>query len=148
VPVTGHDIANEARRWIGTPFRHQGRMRGAGVDCVGLVAGVGVAIGVGGLRDVPADYTRRGSYAAFMSHVCHYLDPLDEAADPPDGAVAAFWLRTQGHIGLIAHRGKHAVLIHAYAHRGVKAVVEVSLDIKWMARLIGLYSYRGVALSW
>lgn len=33
-------IVNEALKWVGTPFRHQGRTK-RGLDCVGLVIRVG-----------------------------------------------------------------------------------------------------------
>ncbi len=33
-------IVAEARRWIGTPYRHQASCIGAGADCLGLVRGV------------------------------------------------------------------------------------------------------------
>jgi NlpC/P60 family putative phage cell wall peptidase len=33
-------IAEEARGWIGTPYRHQASLKGVGCDCLGLVRGV------------------------------------------------------------------------------------------------------------
>ena len=33
-------VVAEARRWVGTPYRHQASVRGAGADCLGLVRGV------------------------------------------------------------------------------------------------------------
>ncbi len=33
-------IVSAARCWIGTPYRHQASLRGAGCDCLGLVRGV------------------------------------------------------------------------------------------------------------
>ena len=33
-------IVDAARRWIGTPYRHQAATLGAGCDCLGLVRGV------------------------------------------------------------------------------------------------------------
>ena len=33
-------VLTAARFWIGTPYRHQGRVRGVGCDCLGLVLGV------------------------------------------------------------------------------------------------------------
>ena len=38
------DIVPEARSWVGTPFRHQGRLKGIGVDCVGFFLGVYTAV--------------------------------------------------------------------------------------------------------
>ncbi|TKT81236.1 NlpC/P60 family protein [Aquamicrobium sp. LC103] len=34
------EVVAEAMRWLGTPYRHQGAMRGVGCDCLGLVRGV------------------------------------------------------------------------------------------------------------
>src|SRR4051794_8469193 len=33
-------IVTEAETWLGTPFHHQGRVKGAGVDCAMLLAEV------------------------------------------------------------------------------------------------------------
>ena len=38
-------IVSEAREWIGTPYHHHQRVKGAGVDCVGLIIGVGLNTG-------------------------------------------------------------------------------------------------------
>ncbi len=34
------DIVRVAREWVGTPYRHQGSLKGVGTDCLGLVRGV------------------------------------------------------------------------------------------------------------
>ena len=44
--TTRLEVAAEARRWLATPFAHQGRTRGLGCDCGGLVGGVAVALGI------------------------------------------------------------------------------------------------------
>lgn len=33
-------VVNAARSWLGTPFKHQGRLKGIGCDCLGLVIGI------------------------------------------------------------------------------------------------------------
>ena len=38
--IDGRKIVIEAREWIGTPFHHQARGLGVGVDSVGVVIGV------------------------------------------------------------------------------------------------------------
>ena len=38
--VSRAEIVAEARSWIGTPYRHQASLRGAGADCLGLIRGV------------------------------------------------------------------------------------------------------------
>ncbi len=39
-------VVAEARTWEGTPWHHQGRVKGAGVDCLMLIAGVFEAAGL------------------------------------------------------------------------------------------------------
>jgi cell wall-associated NlpC family hydrolase len=40
------DIKATARTWLGTPWIHQGRLQGVGVDCGGLIIGVGKELGL------------------------------------------------------------------------------------------------------
>ncbi|CAN5340949.1 hypothetical protein BH09PSE2_BH09PSE2_03510 [soil metagenome] len=34
------DVVDAARRWLGTPYRHQQSLIGVGADCLGLLRGV------------------------------------------------------------------------------------------------------------
>ncbi len=36
----GAAIVAAARGWLGTPYRHQGALKGVGCDCLGLLRGV------------------------------------------------------------------------------------------------------------
>ena len=38
--VVADAVVVEALTWLGTPYRHQGRRKGVGCDCLGLVLGV------------------------------------------------------------------------------------------------------------
>jgi hypothetical protein len=38
--LSGNTFIAQARTWIGTPFHHQGRLKGVGCDCLGLIVGV------------------------------------------------------------------------------------------------------------
>lgn len=44
--VTRADVVAEARTWLDTPFVHQHRAKGIGVDCAGLVIGVSRELGL------------------------------------------------------------------------------------------------------
>jgi hypothetical protein len=39
-------IVEAARSWVGTPFMHQQSLKGVGVDCVGVILGVGRELGI------------------------------------------------------------------------------------------------------
>lgn len=45
-----------ARSWIGTPYKHQASLKGAGTDCLGLVLGVYAEV-VGKPTQTPPPYT-------------------------------------------------------------------------------------------
>src|SRR5258705_11857517 len=71
--VTRSAFITEALTWEGTPYRHQGRLKGVGVDCIGLLVGVAHALG---LTDYDlTDYDKRpdGSLRARMNE---QLDPI------------------------------------------------------------------------
>lgn len=42
--MIGDAVVSAARQCLGTPFRHQGRIPGVGLDCLGLILHVGNAI--------------------------------------------------------------------------------------------------------
>lgn len=62
--VTRAQIIEEARTWIDTPWRHQGRTD-KGIDCVGLVVRVTQALGLNEYDRT--DYTRRPDGFDFVS---------------------------------------------------------------------------------
>jgi hypothetical protein len=44
--ITRMDVVTEARTWLSTPFVHQGWTKGVACDCIGLIKGVGVELGL------------------------------------------------------------------------------------------------------
>ena len=42
--TNGERAVLEARTWLGTPYRHQASLKGAGADCLGLLRGVWRAV--------------------------------------------------------------------------------------------------------
>ena len=72
--VTKAEIVAKAREYVGTPFHHQARMKGVGVDCVGLLFGVGRDLGlawrdVGAYPDVPDPTTMRRLIGEQMNEI-------------------------------------------------------------------------------
>jgi hypothetical protein len=69
-----------ARTLIGTPYLHQARLLGVGIDCIGVPILVAKELGLGDF-DV-ADYPRRpnGRMVEFIQQVCAPLDDLEEGA--------------------------------------------------------------------
>ena len=54
--ITAQDIISEAETWIDTPFKHQGRLKGIGVDCYGLIVEIARHFNITNYRE--ANYGR------------------------------------------------------------------------------------------
>lgn len=135
----GERAVAEARGWLGTPYRHQGAVRGAGADCLGLLRGVWRALYGRELCDLPVysrDWGESGGDERLWRGLAREMreKPVAEAA-PGDvilmrmkaGAVAK-------HLG-IAARGS---FIHAYWGHGV---VESPLSRPWARRIVARFEF-------
>ena len=149
--TTRAEVVAEARRWVGTPFVHQGRVRGHGCDCGGLVGGIAVALGI-----VPADWwqivfdPRFGGYGrqpanGVLEAVCEsFMSAIDpDAAEPGDVLLMRFADEPQ-HLGIVAdYRNGGLSIVHALSRVG--SVVEHRLGGLWTWRIVGAYRMPGVA---
>jgi NlpC/P60 family putative phage cell wall peptidase len=139
-------IVDEARRWLGTKWKHQASLRGVGADCIGFVAGVAMAVGVAeatAWRDNPAShqYGRQPDALALLEACAIYLEPAPvEGAQLGDVLVMRFTIEPQ-HFALVSALDP-TYIIHAYAQ--ARRVVEHRLDSKWSARVVRAYRFRGV----
>jgi len=137
-------IVIEARRWLGTPYHHQAVVRGVGVDCVGLIRGVGHATGA-----LPEDaeawerfagYSRIPNPRRMGEGMRQFLRPLE--FPPQCGDIA--WLQWRPdlpmHLAILASdcRGD-STLIHSYSEAG--GVVEHGLSPEWLARVKSWWRY-------
>jgi NlpC/P60 family putative phage cell wall peptidase len=124
------EIVEIARGWLGTKFKHQGRVKGVGVDCIGLVAGVARELGIE--FEDKLNYGRDPNGNELQSELERYLTPCGIVV----GAVALFRIEKQPqHVGIISDVG----IIHAYAQS--RKVVEHGLDAWWLERLVGCYRF-------
>jgi len=132
--ITREAIVTQARSWVGTPWHHQGRLKRAGVDCIGLIVGVCHELGLY-VRD-RTDYARFPDGKSLEEELSHQLV---RAEMPLPGDVILFSIsRLPQHVGFCSPVG----LIHA--HQGSKTVVETALSERWQSRMVGVFSLPGV----
>jgi NlpC/P60 family putative phage cell wall peptidase len=137
-------IADEARQWVGTPWRHQASLKGIGCDCIGLVRGVARALGLtapfatGAARRY-AGYGRTPDPEMLLEACGDYLDP--GRGDLGDVLLLRFEREPQ-HFALISNL-KPRRMIHSYAQ--ARKAVENGIDHVWMGRIVRVYSFRGIA---
>ncbi len=116
----------EAWTWAGTKYHHHARLKGVGVDCANLLAGVYEAVGV----IEPVDL---GWYSA-QWHMHHsrqlfveWLEKLGAVRLPAGQAPQAFDIgvwhygHTYSHGGIVVEAGADPLVLHAYIGRRVIA---------------------------
>jgi NlpC/P60 family putative phage cell wall peptidase len=140
---SGEKVVALARNWIGTPYRHQCSLFGAGTDCLGLVRGIWRDL-LGAEPELPPPYSHDWSEASGREDLMAAADrwlcrkPLECAAP---GDVLLFRMQDRAvakHVGIAARTGANASFIHAYAGH---CVVESSLSAPWARRVVARFSF-------
>jgi NlpC/P60 family putative phage cell wall peptidase len=136
-------IVNEARAWVGTPYRHQGSLRGIGCDCLGLLRGLWRAV-IGPEPEQPdpysADWAEAGGGEALMQAAQRHLVLLSDCTFA-GGDVLLFRFRKNvpaKHIGIATSATQ---MIHA--HEGA-CVAEVPIVPFWRRRIAATFSFPRV----
>jgi len=128
-------IIDLARETVGTPFRHQGRKAGRGMDCIGVAAYVCDAAGIPYFDK--AGYSREPSNGLLESGLDNQPGlvriPVSDMA-PGDLLLMRFSGDPQ-HIAI--HAGE--TIIHAFEKSG--KVVEHGLTDYWRARIVRVYRF-------
>ncbi|ALG90162.1 MULTISPECIES: NlpC/P60 family protein [Actibacterium] len=141
----GGEAAAEARRWVGTPYRHQASVRGAGADCLGLLRGVWRALYGHEPELIPAytpDWGEAGADERLWRALARHMPgkPLEQAAP---GDVILFRMRARAvakHVALQAGVGADASFVHAYSGHGV---VESPQSGPWTRRIVARFEFPG-----
>lgn len=127
-------VLTEARSWIGTPYRHQASMKGAGTDCLGLVRGIWRAL-YGPEPETPPAYTpdwaERHGEEAMLRAARRYLLALEPGEALP-GDVLLFRIRSGSPVKHCAILSGPDRMIHAWQGR---SVCESALCPWWRRRL-------------
>lgn len=131
------EILAAARTWLGTPWRHQGRLRGVAVDCAGLVVGVGKELGL--LAFDTRAYGRLPDGQRLRALCDEHLAPKPVVRIAPGDVLLLRFTRHSQHLAIAGDRGQPFSLIHAYAEAG--ACVEHGADARWFRRLVAAYAY-------
>ena len=138
--ISRSEIVETARACLGTPFHHQGRMPGVGLDCVGLVVVVA--------KKLEAAYTDMRAYSMrpdgkTLLEMLRFNSCLQELSSPDaaqSGDVLVFqfigpvWPQ---HVGIRTDKG----MIHTYT--ALKRVVEEPYSDVWRGRATHAFQFMG-----
>jgi NlpC/P60 family putative phage cell wall peptidase len=145
MPLTRTRIVAEARAWIGTPYRHQGSLKGVGCDCLGLVRGVWRALNGAEPEAVPAyapDWAEASGVETLALAAARHLVALDDPGAFAPGDVILFRWRQNlpaKHAAIVTSAG---TMVHA--HDGA-SVAQVAIAPWWRRRLAYAFRFTGVS---
>lgn len=109
-------VVDEARTWLLTPYHHQGRVKGAGVDCAMLLIEVYRACGL--IPDIdprpyPPDWHLHRDEERYLGWVMRYAQKIEE---PRPGDIALFQFgRCVSHGAIVV---EWPAIIHSYINEG------------------------------
>lgn len=140
---TSGAVIAAARRWLGTPYRHQASTMGAGCDCLGLIRGVWREV-LGPEPELPPAYSQMwgelGQDELLWQAALRHLQPVDHLGWQ-GGDVVLLRMR-QGavakHLGILVQLHPEARFIHAYSGHGV---VESALSAPWARRVVARFRF-------
>lgn len=144
--ITRTQVVTAARGWLGTPWKHQASVKAVGADCIGLVGGVALEVGLAEAKAWAADpkckgYGRAPDPSMLLLACDMYLERIAIGAAKPadillfknDGGVHP------QHFAIVSEPG---YIIHAFAQS--RKVAENRLDDAWKSRIVRAYRYRGI----
>ena len=155
--VSREAIVAEARTWLGVPWRHQGWRKATGCDCVGLIRGVGHALG---LIDASDDNPANARFIGYSREPDPAL--MRAALDLPRRHRQVGGRRRRRAVAALRRRAApprhprppgprdevpggdpgNETVIHAL--EGVGKVVEHRLDARWAQRCIAFWRFPGI----
>lgn len=134
--VTRKQIVQEVMTYVGTPFRHQGRLKGRGVDCVGLIIGVAHALQLSAFD--AKGYGRSPISEMMMSVLMKELEMVDRPPKPGDVLYMAVPDIPQ-HLVMVVDNG---YVVHSTSLMG--KVVHHALPEDWRSKIHGVFQFRGL----
>jgi cell wall-associated NlpC family hydrolase len=134
--VTADDVIAAARECIGTPFAHQGRIVGVGIDCAGVAVHVAKRMGLS--VEEPGAYSR-SPYRGTLQKWVELQGFMHRASGVERGDILLMRFAAEPqHLAIATGKG----IVHAY--EGMERVVEHDLDEKWRRRIVRTYRFKGL----
>ena len=131
-------IVDEARTWLGVPWRHLGRNR-AGIDCVGLGVVVTRKLGV---CDYDVLTYSRVPHAGLLDHLRRVAREIPVAEIGPGDFITIEDSAYPFHVAFVSEKHGALHIIHAHARR--RMVVEEPYIHDWPVLTLNAFRFPWV----
>ena len=135
-------IVAEARSWMNTPWSHQQRQKGVGVDCAGLIIKPLHTLNLSSF-DI-RDYERLPN-GTMYGICCREMTRIPVSTVRLADALLMQWDRGPSHLGLVGdypHGDGQLSIIHA--SNAFRKVCEHRLTPDWRRRIVAAFRLPGV----
>lgn len=139
-------LIESAFSWIDTPYHHQARVKGAGVDCAQLMAGIAIDCGlITESIKLPQDYSPEwhlhNREERLVNHLLEFGCIQKSVEDTLPGDIIGFKIgRAVGHLGIMVNETQ---FIHAQCMVDPQRVVLNTLSADWKKRHTVTFSFPG-----
>lgn len=148
--MSNNEIVEEARSWLGTKFKHQGRVKKTdidlgGCDCLGLIVGVAKNLKLKSLSNQPLELFDQNSYAKLLTSnmLLKQLDQLllkVEVEHIMPGDVILLKVNNwPQHLAIISAI-EPITIIHSYIQ--ARKIVQQHLPKAWFENIVAVYRFR------
>jgi len=134
-------VCERALTYLGTPFHHQGRLKGVGLDCAGFIVELAKECNlyVDKVEDLTG-YSRVPDGKSLREVLVKGTRCEKSISDLKAGDIILMkFLKEPQHLGLYMPNNQ---IIHAY--EGIKKVVIHDFDIKWKNRVISIFEFNNI----
>lgn len=128
------DVINKAREALGTPYQHQGRLIGLGLDCIGLAAYIAKSLGLDYIDGQTYGHIPHGGlleYAINMQPCLYLVNDMS-----PGDLILMRYGRHPQHVAIFTG----ATIVHAFEPSG--RVVENRIDDRAQDRITHSYRFK------
>lgn len=129
------NAVKEALTWLGTPYHHQGRIKGVGVDCGTLICEVYEKVGLMNHLDprpYPQDWHLHQMGERYLEHV---KSVCFEVEDPQPGDIVLYKVGLcASHAGIVI---EWPMIIHSFLKSGV--ILQDGTKGSMARRIVGFY---------
>lgn len=142
---TRKQIVDCSRTYLNTPFRHQGRIKGLGVDCAGFLLCVCQEMNVKGIPfEQYMNYDPYPTDDTVLRECRKNFKEIPVDTIQPGDILCMRSPTVPCHVGLVTDLRPGLGLIHAYSERAINKVCEHTLEITWRRRITAAFQFPGV----
>lgn len=136
-------IVEVARSYLGTPFAHQGRMPGVGLDCAGVVIAIARELGMVAPDFDITGYGRTPDGKSLVGWCREHMTEIPKAEMRPGDVLCVAWENIPHHLAvLVDYKYGGLAIVHSIDQRGKKRGQVVEHRLVFSDRLKFVAAFR------